>query len=42
VLGRVLAELALDGASPTDGELGAFRIDRPILLEAAPATSWMV
>jgi sarcosine oxidase len=42
VLGRVLAELALDGASPSDGELEAFRIDRPILLEAAPATSWMV
>jgi sarcosine oxidase len=42
VLGRVMAELALDGASPSDGELGAFRIDRPILLEAAPATSWMV
>jgi sarcosine oxidase len=42
VLGRVLAELALDGASPSDGDLGAFRIDRPILLEAAPATSWMV
>jgi sarcosine oxidase len=42
VLGRVMAEQALDGASPSDGELGAFRIDRPILLEAAPATSWMV
>jgi hypothetical protein len=37
-----MAEQALDGASPSDGELGAFRIDRPILLEAAPATSWMV
>ncbi len=42
VLGRVLVELALDGSSPSDGELGAFRIDRPILLEEAPATSWMV
>lgn len=42
VLGRVLAELALDGASPSDGELRAFRIDRPILLEEAPPTSWMV
>ncbi len=42
VLGRILAELALDGSSPSDGELGAFRIDRPILLEADPATSWMV
>ena len=42
VIGRVLVELALDGASPSDRELGAFRIDRPILLEQAPATSWMV
>lgn len=42
VLGRILAELALDGSSPSDAELGAFRIDRPILLEADPATSWMV
>jgi sarcosine oxidase len=42
VLGRVLVELALDGSSPSDGELGAFRIDRPVLLEDAPTTSWMV
>jgi sarcosine oxidase len=42
VLGRILSELALDGESPSDGELDAFRIDRPILLEEAPATSWMV
>ena len=42
VLGRVLVELALDGASLSDGELGAFRIDRPILLEEDPATSWLV
>ena len=42
VLGRVLVELALDGASPSDGELGAFRFDRPILLEEDPATSWLV
>ena len=39
VLGRILAELALDGATPSAGELGAFRIDRPILLEADPPTS---
>jgi len=42
VLGRVLVELALDGASPSDRELGAFRIDRPILLEDDPPTSWLV
>ena len=42
VLGRVLVELALDDASPSDGEIGAFRIDRPILLEEDPPTSWLV
>lgn len=42
VLGRVLVELALDGATVSEREIGAFRIDRPILLEEAPATSWMV
>ena len=42
VLGRILVELALDGSSPSDGEIGAFRVDRPILLEADPAVSWMV
>jgi len=42
VLGRIVVELALDGASPSDGELGAFRIDRPILLEDDPPTNWMV
>jgi sarcosine oxidase len=42
VLGRVLVELALDGESPSDAELGAFRIDRPILLERDPPTSWLV
>jgi sarcosine oxidase len=42
VLGRILVELALDGASPSDGELGGFRMDRPIMLEADPPTSWMI
>ena len=42
VIGRVLVELALDGASPSDGELERFRIDRPIMLEASPPTSWMI
>lgn len=42
VLGRVLVELALEGSSPSDGELGAFRIDRPILLQDDPPTSWLV
>jgi sarcosine oxidase len=42
VLGRILVELALDGSSTSDGELGAFRIDRPILLQKDPPTSWLV
>ncbi len=42
VLGRIAAELSLDGATPSAGDLERFRIDRPILLEAEPATSWMV
>jgi sarcosine oxidase len=36
VIGRILVELTLDGHSPSDGELGAFRIDRPVLLAADP------
>lgn len=42
VLGRILVELALDDQTPSAGELGAFAIDRPILLAAAPDTNWMV
>ncbi len=41
-IGRILAELSLDGATPSAGELDRFRIDRPILLERDPPTSWMV
>ena len=35
-------ELALDGATPSQADIERFRIDRPILLERAPATSFMV
>jgi sarcosine oxidase len=42
VLGRILAELATDGATPSAAEIAGFRIDRPILLEAEPPVSWMV
>ncbi len=42
VLGRILAELSIDGTTPSAPDLERFRIDRPILLEADPATSWMV
>ena len=34
VLGRVLAELAVDGTTPSAAEIEAFGIDRPILREA--------
>jgi sarcosine oxidase len=42
VLGRIATELAFDGVTPSAPELDRFRIDRPILLERDPATSWMV
>jgi sarcosine oxidase len=42
VLGRIMAELLVDGATPSADDLDRFRIDRPILLEVDPATSWMV
>lgn len=42
VLGRILAELVADGATPSAGEIEAFAIDRPILRESNPATSFMV
>ena len=42
VLGRILAELSVDGTTRSARELDRFRIDRPILLESDPATSWMV
>jgi len=42
VLGRVLAELSVDGSTPSAVDLERFRIDRPILLEADPPRSWMV
>ena len=42
VLGRILAELGIDGRTPSAPDLERFRIDRPILLEPDPATSWMV
>jgi sarcosine oxidase len=36
VVGRILVELALDGATRSSGEIGAFRVDRPALLAADP------
>lgn len=40
LFGRIIAELVTDGATPSD--ISQFRIDRPILLEDNPATSFMV
>ena len=42
VLGRILSELVVDGATPSAGEIERFGIDRPILLETSPATSFLV
>jgi sarcosine oxidase len=42
VIGRILAELAVDGATPSAAEIERFRIDRPLLLEDNPPTSFMI
>ena len=42
VLGRILVELALDGGSASAAEIEAFRVDRPILLEARPAANFRI
>jgi sarcosine oxidase len=42
VIGRILAELAVDGGTPSAGEIERFRIDREILLQENPPTSFMV
>jgi sarcosine oxidase len=33
VLGRILAELVIDGTTPSTAEIGAFAIDRAVLSE---------
>jgi sarcosine oxidase len=42
LFGRIVAELVADGRTPSAADIERFRIDRPILLEANPATSFMV
>ncbi|MFL5778841.1 MAG: N-methyl-L-tryptophan oxidase [Chloroflexota bacterium] len=42
VLGRILAELALDGSTSSGPELRRLAIDRPILLEPDPPRNWMI
>ncbi|HEY7523998.1 MAG TPA: N-methyl-L-tryptophan oxidase [Candidatus Limnocylindrales bacterium] len=42
VLGRIAAELACDGSTPSAGELEAFRIDRPVLRQPDPPGRFLV
>jgi sarcosine oxidase len=42
LFGRIVAELIIDGSTPSAGDIGGFRIDRPILLLDDPPTSFMV
>ena len=42
VLGRILSDLAVDGSTPSATEIERFRVDRPILLESNPVTSFLV
>ena len=42
VLGRIMAELAVDGSTPSAPELEAFRIDRPVLREEHPERRFQI
>lgn len=42
VLGRIAAELVVDGSTPSEPELGAFRIDRPALRQPGPARTFVI
>jgi sarcosine oxidase len=42
LFGRILAELVVDRATPSARDIAGFRIDRPILLQEHPGTSFMV
>jgi sarcosine oxidase len=42
LLGRIAAELVVDGRTPSEAEIAGFAVDRPLLLEANPATSFLV
>jgi sarcosine oxidase len=42
LFGRILSELAVDGATPSAGEIAGFALDRPILEMADPPTNFMV
>jgi sarcosine oxidase len=42
VVGRILAELAVDGTTPSADDIAAFRVDRPLLLEERPPVSFRI
>ncbi|MDQ2965414.1 MAG: N-methyl-L-tryptophan oxidase, partial [Chloroflexota bacterium] len=42
VFGRILAELVVDGTTPSAGEIRGFALDRSILMMDDPPTSFMV
>ena len=42
LVGQIASELALDGQTRAAADIAAFAIDRPILREAAPATSFLI
>ena len=42
LLGRIAAELAIDGVTEAAADIAAFGIDRPILRDTAPSTSFLV
>jgi sarcosine oxidase len=42
LFGKIASELIVDGATPSAADIERFRIDRPILLETNPPTSFMV
>lgn len=42
VLGRILGELAIDGGTPSQSEIEAFRVDRPLLLETRPTPNFRI
>jgi sarcosine oxidase len=42
LFGRIATELIADGSTPSAADIAGFTIDRPILLETDPVTSFMV
>ena len=42
VLGRIMAELAVDGSTPSAPDLEGFRVDRPVLREEHPERRFLI